>query len=143
MGRTKGKHLESIRASMSENYVPPTLANPPMYKLDVILKEIQESRLAIEQRLGSITTELGTLKDDHRKLVDRVKRTETDITALVPGKKESESAIQQLQKQVEALQERIEDAEGRSRSNNICIIGLMEGMEGEMPHNTWRHGCGP
>ncbi|KAJ1188430.1 hypothetical protein NDU88_005191 [Pleurodeles waltl] len=77
MGRTKEKNLDSTGASGSENYVTATPANPLTDKLDVILKEIQESRLTIEQRLGSITTELAIFKDDHQKLVDRVKQTET------------------------------------------------------------------
>ncbi|KAJ1154305.1 hypothetical protein NDU88_007058 [Pleurodeles waltl] len=130
MGRTKGKHINNTGALLSENDVPPTPADPPMDKLDVILKDIRVSRLAIEQRLGSITTELSILKDDHRKLVDRVKRRESDVAALVPGQKDSESVIQKLQKQVETLQERIGDAKGRSHRNNIRIIGLLEGTKG-------------
>ncbi|KAJ1171387.1 hypothetical protein NDU88_003250 [Pleurodeles waltl] len=131
MGRTKGKHLDSEGASMTENCVPATAMDPPLDKLDVILKEIRESPLAIEQRLGSITTELGILKDDERKLADRVKQTVTDIVTLLPSQKDSVNAIQQLQNQVETLQERVEDPQqhpynwpsegyGGTRCHTLC-----------------------
>ncbi|KAJ1218456.1 hypothetical protein NDU88_006036 [Pleurodeles waltl] len=64
MGSTKGKHLDGTGTPTPGNYVPATAIDTPMDKLDVILQEIRESWLAIEQRLGSIMTELGILKDD-------------------------------------------------------------------------------
>ncbi|KAJ1119363.1 hypothetical protein NDU88_007549 [Pleurodeles waltl] len=109
-----------------------------MDKLDTILKEIRDSRQAIENRLDMITTDMNIMKDDQAKLSDRLKQTES--TDILPTHNDNENAIAKLQQQMEALQERIEDAEGRSRCNNIRIIGLPEGKEGNDPTRyieTW------
>ncbi|KAJ1201242.1 hypothetical protein NDU88_005055 [Pleurodeles waltl] len=48
--------------------------------------------------------------------------------------------IAQLRKQVEQLQDRAEDTEGRARRNNICIFGMPEGTKGTQPTQfieTW------
>ncbi|KAJ1128148.1 hypothetical protein NDU88_006527 [Pleurodeles waltl] len=55
MGGTKGKHSDGTETPASGNHVTATATDTPMDKLDVILQETRESRLAIEQRLGSIT----------------------------------------------------------------------------------------
>ncbi|KAJ1114710.1 hypothetical protein NDU88_002941 [Pleurodeles waltl] len=52
---------------------------------------------------------------------------------ILPAHKEHKNAIEQLQQQVEALQERVEDAEGLAQQNNVRIIGLPEGKEGRNP----------
>ncbi|KAJ1149328.1 hypothetical protein NDU88_002138 [Pleurodeles waltl] len=85
-----------------------------MDKLDVILQEIKDSRQAIEKKLASITIELSILKDDQKKLSDRMKQTESNVAEILPTHKENKNAIEHLQQQAEALQERVKDAEGRS-----------------------------
>ncbi|KAJ1138644.1 hypothetical protein NDU88_005025 [Pleurodeles waltl] len=52
---------------------------------------------------------------------------------MLPTHNEKGTAIELLQQQVQALQERAEDAEGRSRRNNIRILGTPEGKEGKNP----------
>ncbi|KAJ1210554.1 hypothetical protein NDU88_005917 [Pleurodeles waltl] len=111
-----------------------------MDKLDTILKEIRDSRKAIENRLVMITTGMNIMKDDQAKLSDRLKQTESTVADIPPTHNDNKNAIAKLQQQMEALQERIEDAEGRSRRNNIRIIRLPEGKEGNDPTRyieTW------
>lgn len=43
------------------------------------------------------------------------------------------TSIRALQTKVRALEYRAEDAENRSRRNNLCIVGLPEGVEGRDP----------
>lgn len=45
-------------------------------KLDQVLAAIELSRVSMEERLGSITTDISLLRDDQRKLADRVKEGE-------------------------------------------------------------------
>ncbi|KAJ1085561.1 hypothetical protein NDU88_005691 [Pleurodeles waltl] len=110
MGRTKGRHADGTNVPASGDPEPATTTDAPMGKLDVILQEIRESRLAIEQRLGSITMELSILKDDQKKLMDRMKQIETIVASILLDHKEHKTAIEHLQVQVEALKERVEDA---------------------------------
>ncbi|KAJ1088931.1 hypothetical protein NDU88_002085 [Pleurodeles waltl] len=130
MGRTKGKHTDGKDVPTSGDQEPAVTIDVPIDKLDVILQKIRESRVATKQRLGSITMELNILKDDQKKITDRLKQTPTNVASILPDHKEHTTAIEHLQHQVEALQERVEDAEGRFRRNNICVIGLPEGKEG-------------
>ncbi|KAJ1214777.1 hypothetical protein NDU88_002390 [Pleurodeles waltl] len=96
-------------------------------KLDLILQEIQDSRTAIEKRLGAITTNISFLKDDQCKLVDRVKMT---LSTLSPGHGERSAQIAQLQQPVDQLQDPAEDKEERACKSNVRIVWLLEGMEG-------------
>ncbi|KAJ1148651.1 hypothetical protein NDU88_001479 [Pleurodeles waltl] len=145
MGSTTGRHTDVMDVPTSEDPEPATTMEAPMDKLDVILQEIRESQLAIEQRLGSITMELSILKDDQKKLADRMKQTETSGAGILPYHKEHKTAIEHLDQQVESLQERVEDAEVRSQRNNVRIIGLPEGKEGQdatqlrITHNQKAH----
>ncbi|KAJ1115103.1 hypothetical protein NDU88_003329 [Pleurodeles waltl] len=100
---------------------------PSTGQLDVILQEIRESQLAIEQRLGSITAELGILKDNQKKLADRIKQM-LPPTYLPKRTVRTQSSTY---KSMWKLFKRVEDTEGRSRRNNVCIIGLPEGKEGK------------
>ncbi|KAJ1095558.1 hypothetical protein NDU88_000720 [Pleurodeles waltl] len=115
----------------SQNPTPQAKEN--MDKLETILKEIRDSRQAIENRLDTITTDMNIMKDDQAKLSDRLKQTESTVADILPTHNDNKNAIVKLQQQMEALQERIEDAEGCSQCNNIRIIGLPEGKEGNDP----------
>ncbi|KAJ1207537.1 hypothetical protein NDU88_002928 [Pleurodeles waltl] len=103
MGRTKGKHADGIDALASGDPAPATTMDAPVDELDVILQEIRESRLAIEQRLGSITLELSILKADLKKLMDRMKQTETSVTSILPDHKKRKNAIEHLQQPLQEI----------------------------------------
>ncbi|KAJ1188538.1 hypothetical protein NDU88_005299 [Pleurodeles waltl] len=121
----------------SQNPMPQVKEN--MDKLDTLLKEIRDSRQAVENRLDMITTDMNIMKDDQAKLSDRLKQTKSTVADILPTH-DNKNAIVKLQQQMEALQERIEDAEGRSRRNKIHIIRLPEGKEGNNPTQyieTW------
>ncbi|KAJ1208241.1 hypothetical protein NDU88_003627 [Pleurodeles waltl] len=63
---------EGSNGSGSRDYVPPTNSPPSADKLDLILQEICESQAAIEHRIDTIATDLGILKDDHKKSATKV-----------------------------------------------------------------------
>ncbi|KAJ1169263.1 hypothetical protein NDU88_001169 [Pleurodeles waltl] len=140
MGRTKRKQMEGGDLPTPEDHGLLRPAKDSVDKLDIILQEIKDSRQAIENRLSSITIELNILKNDQANLSERIKHTESDITEILPTHNTYKTTIAKLQQQVEVLQERVEDAEGRSRHNNIRILGLPEGTEGRDPTHyveTW------
>ncbi|KAJ1176591.1 hypothetical protein NDU88_001863 [Pleurodeles waltl] len=133
MGCTKGKSTEDGVTPTPRIQYPKPQVKENMGKLDTILKEIRDSRQAIESRLDMITTDMNIMKDDQAKLSDSLKQTESTVVDILPTHNYNKNAIVKLQQQMEALQERIEDAEGRSRRNNIRIIGLPKGKEGSDP----------
>ncbi|KAJ1202896.1 hypothetical protein NDU88_006691 [Pleurodeles waltl] len=91
MGRTKDKQFEDMETPTSGGPAPMTSAKGQTDKLDVILQEIKDSREAIEHRLGAITTELSILKDDQRKLPDRIKQIKTSVAEILPTHRENKN----------------------------------------------------
>ncbi|KAJ1204076.1 hypothetical protein NDU88_007857 [Pleurodeles waltl] len=91
-------------AQISVSCISPMAQAPPQDKLDFILREIQESRLAIEQKTRALTTEGSLIKDKHRKLVGRV--NESNLTILEPASATHDTQIKKLTQQMELLHER-------------------------------------
>ncbi|KAJ1197017.1 hypothetical protein NDU88_000880 [Pleurodeles waltl] len=95
MRRSKGAHTPSrsvypgasqewSNSSATGGCIPPTCLAPLADKLDLTLQEIRESRMAVEHRIDSIALDLGILRDDHKKLADKVSAVEGTLTELVP-----------------------------------------------------------
>lgn len=99
-------------------------------KLDLILKEIRESRAALEQQIGTLTTGLTLLRADHGKLAATVKEHDRITKDADPRITKNTTTIQCLKQQITGLLDRVLDAEGRNRRNNIRVIGLPERSEG-------------
>lgn len=146
MGRTKTKqpdpadarnldtddNVESPEAGTPET-IPPNLHDEQSHKLDLILKEIKDTRSALETQIGTISVGLNLLKADHKNLSEKVKANKLALDDLIPQHTLHQSNIAQLQNQIKGLQDRVDDAEGRSRRNNIRILGLPEKCEGRNP----------
>lgn len=145
MGRVKGKGktMASHPGTGGPSNAPETSSRPPSpgaasseptesmpEKLDLILKEIRESRSALELQIVTLTTGLTLLGSDHGKLADTVKEHDRTLKDLDPQLAANTTTLQHLQQQVTGLQGRVEDAEGRNRCNNIRVIGLPERSEG-------------
>lgn len=94
---------------------------------------LDEKFTRLESTLDTITTRL---EDNTKRITEaesRVSQTEDKVAEL-------HNKISTLEKTVQSLSERAEDAENRSRWDNIHIIGLKEGAEGHQPvkfFETW------
>ncbi|KAJ1110655.1 hypothetical protein NDU88_008003 [Pleurodeles waltl] len=91
-----------------------------------LLPTIQGSREALEGMIESVAIKVNLLSADLRKVSDRVQITEGSIS-------ENRTEVDVLQKQVAeiasraaTLEDRVEDAEGRSYCNNIRLIGFQK-----------------
>ncbi|KAJ1107538.1 hypothetical protein NDU88_004928 [Pleurodeles waltl] len=62
-----------------------TVFLPPIRLTGLILQEICESGAAIDHRIDSIASDLGILRDDHKKLADKVRTAEGTLSELVPS----------------------------------------------------------
>lgn len=99
----------------------------------MILKEIRDSRSALEPQLSTISVDINLLKDDHRKFAYKVKITEQTVETIVPQVNNHDEELSQMRQQIESLQARADDAEGRARLNNLEIVGFPEGSRGPNP----------
>ena len=114
------------RSTIEDMVTPP----PPEDKLDRILAAIESSRISMETKISSIAHDVNILRDDHRKLTEKVKQTEQSITTLKPQVTDNTTQMHDLLDRVRFLEGRAEDAEGRARRSNIRVVGLPEGAEG-------------
>lgn len=87
----------------------------------------------MEEQLGTITTDISLIRDYHRKLADRVKEGEKTLADLQPAISTQWKSLQVAHDRLAALEERLDDLEGRSRSCNVRVLGLPEGVEGAHP----------
>ena len=100
-------------------------------KLDSVLNAISQTRTSLEDKIGTVSADLSLLHADHRKLAEKVHMAEQKIAILEPAVVENTESLQPLLDRVRFLEGRAEDAEGRSRRNNIRLVGLPEGLEGQ------------
>ncbi|KAJ1202345.1 hypothetical protein NDU88_006145 [Pleurodeles waltl] len=92
--------------------------------LNRILRATEDTKLTLSQEIGKVSSELSHLRSDHHKLADRVTTTETSLEELQPAHRALWAQVTGLSEQVQILERRVEDVEGRSRRNNIWIVGM-------------------
>ncbi|KAL7825813.1 hypothetical protein SRHO_G00335510 [Serrasalmus rhombeus] len=80
----------------------------------------------MEQTLAAVRTKLKDFKEALSSLGETVSAHDSRIDAL-------EAALKELERANATMQLKIDDLEGRSRRNNIRIIGIPEGAEGARP----------
>ncbi|KAJ1216352.1 hypothetical protein NDU88_003955 [Pleurodeles waltl] len=109
-----------------ENLPPATT----QYTLNRILGVIEDTKLALTQEIGKVSTELSHICTDHHKLVNGVKDTETTWDKLKPVHQALRFQVTHLSKRIQRLERCTENAEGCCRRNNVRIVGMPEGVKG-------------
>ncbi|KAJ1178405.1 hypothetical protein NDU88_003651 [Pleurodeles waltl] len=104
-------------------------------QFDKILAAIVDTKTALQQDIGAALLGLGLLQAEHRKLAYRVQETERNMADICSAHKAVTHQVTELIDRVRRLEYRAEDAEGRNRCNNIRLVGLLEGVEG---NDMWR-----
>ncbi|XP_078533265.1 uncharacterized protein LOC144819167 [Lissotriton helveticus] len=103
--RAKGTHAGAAATQQIDDTTP---AMQTPNSVDLVLKEVRDSRQAIEQQLETVTTGFTLLKADHAKLAAVVKDNKLTLSELVPQHKEHGAQIAQLQKQEKNVEEKFE-----------------------------------
>ncbi|KAJ1191730.1 hypothetical protein NDU88_001046 [Pleurodeles waltl] len=98
--------------------------------LDKILGAIEDTKSTLQRDINQVAVEVGLLRAVHHRLVDRVKEIENTLAEIAPQQKDLKAEVTYLADRVARLEQRAEDAEGRSRRNNVRVVGLPEGAEG-------------
>ncbi|KAJ1100209.1 hypothetical protein NDU88_005296 [Pleurodeles waltl] len=101
-------------------------------KFEKILHAILDTKTSLETKIDTVSLEVNLLRADHRKLAERVTQAEAITQTLPPTFQSLQTQIASMQKELNALHRRAEDADGRSRQNNIRFIGFPE--RSELPH---------
>ncbi|KAJ1129924.1 hypothetical protein NDU88_008284 [Pleurodeles waltl] len=106
-------------------------ATTPEDKLDILLVVIEKSRLSLENKIDVVAADLTLFHADHRKLSERVHKTEQSLAALQSQTHTVETQLTQFTEKICLLEERADDAEGQSRHKTIHVAGLLENTEGQ------------
>ena len=94
-----------------------------------ILNAVKESREAVERRVEEVRVDVSLLRQDLRGVADRVTEAETRISTAEDEIIKLQSQVNQLLKSSAILEDRAEDAENRSRRNNLHLVGIPEGID--------------
>ena len=78
------------------------------------------------------------IRQNLRKTAERVTEARTCVSDIEDTQKTNNTDITELLRTVKSLELRVEDAEGQSRQNNLCIVGIPEGSEGANPTTSVR-----
>ncbi|KAJ1117917.1 hypothetical protein NDU88_006113 [Pleurodeles waltl] len=91
---------------------------------------LERAHTSLEAKIDKVASDLVLLHADHRKLADKTGTIEARVDELTPVASRLESTVGDTLTRVAELERRVEDAEGRTRRNNIRVVGLPEGAEG-------------
>ncbi|KAJ1189978.1 hypothetical protein NDU88_006719 [Pleurodeles waltl] len=97
----------------------------------VAIRGLRGSISLIDPKLDAVTVEVILLQAYFGKISEKVKVVETHIEGLLLVTKRLEEQVWSLTKQSTAMAARLEDQEGRASRNNISIVRVSEGMEGQ------------
>ncbi|KAJ1098411.1 hypothetical protein NDU88_003522 [Pleurodeles waltl] len=120
-------------------------------KLDAVLAAVERigtslewARTSLEGKIDKVASDLTLLHADHRKLADKAGALEMRLDGLTSTRLENIVGV--VLAHIKELESRAEDAEGRTRRNNIRVVGLPEGVEGRDAvayAETWLRGLVP
>lgn len=92
-----------------------------------ILQAIADTKATLHQDITTVAVGLGLLRDDHKKLSEKVKKNETAIAEMALAQTEGMQKLKALTERVSVLERRAEDAEGRNRRNNVRVVVYRRG----------------
>lgn len=97
-------------------------SRPPL--LADVMAAIATCQSTLTPKIEAVQMDVGLIRKDMDK--QRIGNTEDAVT-------EHGAALRTLQTKVKALEYRAEDMENRNQRNNLRIVGLPEGAEGNNP----------
>lgn len=109
----------------SDDSRPPWLAD--------VMAAIATCQSTLTTKIEAVQLDMGLIRQDIDKLRSRATESEQRLSTTEDTMAEHGVALRTLQTKVKALEYRAEDAENRNRRNNLRIIGLPEGAEGNNP----------
>lgn len=107
-----------------------SVKNDICQKIDLLSSDLRSEIVTVRQEVKDW---LGPLQQKVYANADTIRELERSASDHSDRITEMQSVISTLQKQVVQLDAKCEDLEGRSRRNNIRLVGLPEGVEGSHP----------
>ena len=99
-------------------------------KMDTQTAALRQEIVSIRQELHTTISSLQSANSQNSKRIDDLEQSATEWSSNVVT---LETTVKRLQSEVSGLTEKCLDLESRSRRQNIRLIGIEEGKEGNNP----------
>lgn len=102
--------------------------------LESILAEVSKMSATLQTVASDVSTIKGTtdeLKNAVKAMQERLTQAEGRISGVEDSTQQLLNVREQQRKRLDTLWNRVEDLENRSRRNNVRLLGLKEGIEGD------------
>ncbi|KAJ1138823.1 hypothetical protein NDU88_005204 [Pleurodeles waltl] len=117
-----------------------TLATAEELSHAELLPAIEGSRVVLDGKIKAVAVEVNLLQTDLRKVSDKVKVVERSIVDLEMEVSTLRKQMAQVTSPVGMLKARLEDSEGRSRRNNVRLLGFLESAKTPQRKVSWSNG---
>lgn len=129
-GDSRGTHEgEPLSAEMFKQSLE-SIKNDICIKIESAISGLQSDINGVKEEL---TSAVATIQQSLGSQEERLRAVEDSATATSNSLRYLETTVAKLQTEVTALSLKCEDLESRSRRNNIRLIGISEGEEGNRP----------
>lgn len=98
--------------------------------IESAVQGLQADIVAVRSELGSTT---GAIQESINLQEERLTAVEDSATKTSDTVTELEATVAAMRGEIQRLQDKCEDLENRSRRNNLRIVGIAEGEEGNKP----------
>lgn len=98
---------------------------------DITLLDIMGLLQQMQSSMGAIATDINLIRADMAKFTERIKAVETTTELLTTDTKALKQQVLLLETETQILKSKLDEQEGRSRRNNIRLIGVPEKVGGQ------------
>ncbi|KAJ1195760.1 hypothetical protein NDU88_005028 [Pleurodeles waltl] len=98
-------------------------------QMEKVLQAILDTKTSLEGKIDTVVAEVNILRMEHRKLANRVTTTETTLNTAQPDIADMKLRLQHQKSEILRLHKCADEAEGRSRRNNVRFLGFPEKIE--------------
>ncbi|KAI4829318.1 hypothetical protein KUCAC02_023364 [Chaenocephalus aceratus] len=117
---------DTLDASLLQSMME-SLKNDIFRKIDASAASLHSEILSVRQELKSSVEPLQRAAEAHEATIRDLEKAATDHNTRID---KLEATVDMLTSQVKRLDDKCEDLEGRSRRNNLRVMGIPEGLEG-------------
>ncbi|KAJ4937147.1 hypothetical protein JOQ06_001728 [Pogonophryne albipinna] len=117
---------DTLDASLLQSMME-SLKNDIFRKIDASAASLHSEILSVRQELKSSVEPLQRAVEAHKVTIRDLEQAATDHNTRID---KLEATVDMLTSQVKRLDDKCEDLEGRSRRNNLRVMGIPEGLEG-------------
>lgn len=102
-------------------------------KLDEILSTVNSMKMDVSSKFDKVVESIEGLRKEMNDCTRRVSQTETRISEADDKIEILRAKVNTLESNAKALEDQVMDLEARSRRNNLRLVNLPEGAEGQDP----------